>query len=331
MEYDSNWLATTLPNEREVLQYKDEQSFLGFAGRSALSDSITDFDTASGKKELYTIFYDYWNNPDNNDGNFKIYNGSNGFNKLTDSIYYATYDYGVSSTNIKGKYIVLVSPTKNVTLSFVTNADNGVAKNDARAVELLKNIEIYQQPLAEEENNQTNTSNNNIIYDDFMANSLAAMSDWNRYSDVRNGNLGDIKTLDGGWRTLSDLETYWQFKGDQFWWYKSINNLNDNYWYGTTQIFTGKTGFSVAGIDESKLAQVISNSSLNITEDDVYTIVFSPTKIISGGIDKSSTNIPTGGTWTHIWILIDHGVEGIEAQVLNMETYEVEYYVKISD
>ena len=32
-----------------------------------------------------------------------------------------------------------------------------------------------------------------------------------------------------------------------------INNLNDNYWYGTTQILLGKEGLKSVGIDETKI------------------------------------------------------------------------------
>lgn len=144
LEYDRNWSVTTLSGGQDAFQYKNEKSYLTAIGVSALSDSMYNFDTISGQKKLYNAFYDYWNNEGSN-GKLKIYSGSNGFNKLTDDIYYATYDYGPSSTNIKGKYILLVSPEKNAVLSFMTNASDNVKENDTRAIELLKNIVIYEQ------------------------------------------------------------------------------------------------------------------------------------------------------------------------------------------
>lgn len=144
LEYDRNWSITTLSGGQDAFQYKNEKSYLAPIGVSALSDSTYNFDTISGKKKLYNAFYDYWNN-EGSSSTFKIYSGSNEFNKLTDDIYYATYNYGSSSTNIKGKYILVVSTEKNAVLSFMTNASDNVEENDTRAIELLKNIVIYEQ------------------------------------------------------------------------------------------------------------------------------------------------------------------------------------------
>lgn len=327
LEYDKNWTITNLSSGKEAFQYQNEKSFLAPIGKSALSDSASNFDTLSGQKKLYQEFYDYWNNESSNSSTLKIFDGSNGFSELTDDIYYATYTYGVSDVNIRGKYILLVSTEKNAVLSFMTNSSENVEDNDRKALELLKNINIYEQTSTKEDNN----SDDNVIYDDDLYNSLNSLSNWNRYSELRAGNLGKIKSVNGGWRNLSDSETYWKFKNGQFWWYKSVNDLNDNYWYGTTQILTGKAGLTAAGIDESKLDVIVSNSSGKVTVNDVYTIICTPTKIISGGADKSDTNIPVGTTWKYVWILVDHGTEGIEAQVFNMGSYDTSYYVKIAD
>ncbi len=332
LEYDKNWSITTLAAGQEALQYKNEESFLAPIGSSALSDAEVDFDTYSGKRELYNSFYDYW---DDNGNNLRVFSGSNGFSNLTNDIEYATYNYGTSYNNIKGKYILLVSTEKNIVLSFITNASENVEDNDNRAIKLLENIEIYKRFPTTEDDEEVELNNNviynNEIYDNDLYNSLDSMTNWNMYYNVRTGDLGKVKNINGGWRSLSESETYWKFENGQFWWYKSINDLNDNYWYGTTQILTGKEGLSLAGIDENKLDTIVSNSSGNVTPNDVYTIVFTPNKVISGGLDKSSTNITPGETWTYIYILVDHGVEGIEAQVLNLQTYDTSYYVKISD
>lgn len=327
LKYDRNWSMTTLSGGQDAFKYQNEQSFLAPIGKSKLSDSKYNFDTISGKKELYQGFYDYWNNYSSNSSTLKIYNGSNGFSKLNEDIYYATYDYGTSATKIQGEYILLVSTEKNVVLSFMTNASENVEDNDKKALELLKNINIYEQTSTKQDNN----SDDKVIYNDNLYNSLNSLSNWNRYSELRKGNLGKIKSINGGWRILDDSEEYWKFKNGQFWWYKSCNDLNDNYWYGTTQILNGKSGLAVAGIDESKLDTIVSNSSEKITVNDVYTIVCTPTKIISGGVDKSDTNITKGKTLTYIWILVDHRAEGIEAQVLNKRSYDTSYYVKIAD
>lgn len=329
LKYDKNWSIVTLSNGQEALKYKNESSFLIPVGKSPLSGSISNFDTTSGQKELYQIFYDLWNN-DVNNSTINIYSGSNGFSKLTDDIYYATYTYGVSATQIKGKYILLVSPEKNAILSFMTNASENVEENDKRAIESLKNIniiKIYEQTSTKQDDN----SDGNVIYDDELYDFLNSLRNWNAYSELRTGNLGKIKSINGGWRILSDSEVYWKFEDGQFWWYKSLNDLDDNYWYGTTQILIGKAGMAVADIDENKFDAMISNSSGKITENDVYTIVCTPTKFILNGVDKSNTDILEGITWTYICVLVDHGTEGIEAQVLDPINADIKYYVKIAD
>lgn len=331
LEYDGDWSQTTLEGGQEALKYENKSAFLVPIGVSALSDSTSDFDTSSGKQELYDGFYDYWNNDSSQSDTFQIYSGSDGFSQLTYDICYATYDYGISSGDIKGKYILLVSEEKNAVLSFMTNAAEDVEENDMRAIELLKSIEIYDQESSSVVENEKDESDYEVIYDEDMYEYLDDMRNWNMYSDLREGDLGKINDINGGWRVLSESETYWEFKDGEFWWYKSVNDLDDNYWYGTTEVLTGKDGLNEAGLDESSVDEIVSKSSGNVTEDDIYTVVCTPTKIISGGVDKSSTNIPKDTTWTYVWILVDHGDEGIEAQVLNTGTYETSYYVKIAD
>ena len=65
-------------------------------------------------------------------------------------------------------------------------------------------------------------------------------------------------------------------------------------------------------------------------ETDFYTTIFTPKKIMSNGEDKSSTNI-AGEDWHMVWILVDHGSEGIEAQQLNVKTADTSFFVKVKD
>ena len=157
------------------------------------------------------------------------------------------------------------------------------------------------------------------------------MSHWNRFSHLRTGNLGKISYITGGWRILEDSEEYWEFSGGQFFWYKSINNKNDNYWQGTVQILYGKEGLKSVGLDESKVDSIIAQSNGKVTSADIYALSLTPTKIISGGVDKTSTNLPAGTKWKHVWILVNHGTEGIEAQTIDLDTAQTTYYVKVKD
>ena len=157
---------------------------------------------------------------------------------------------------------------------------------------------------------------------------LDSMSNWNRYSSLRSGNLGNNKVLTGGWRILDDDEQYWEFTSNSFRWYKSVNDLNDNYWEGSIEILKGRAGFKEVGIKESKFDDILKKGA---TYNDIYTVVMTPTKIISGGVDKSSTNIKDGQKFRQIWIIVDHGSQGIEGQVYDVDSNSIGYFVKIKD
>lgn len=323
LTYDSSdWSKVTLTGGQEALAYNSEESYFAPIGQSALSDYPCDFATTSCQTKIYNEFYDYWSSSLKVNSLY-LYKDSNKFNLLKDDIYYATYNYGKSASDLRGKYYLVISKEKNVILSFMTNADEeNVDELSEEVLELLQDIEI-----------ETYTSNNDDDEeeDSDLPDIYNSMSNWNRYSNLRSGKLGKVSYITGGWRILADSEDYWEFKNGQFWWYKSVNDLNDNYWYGTTKIVTGKEGLALAGLDESKVDSIISQSNGKVTASDIYTIVFTPTKIISGGVDKSSTNIPANTTWTYVWIIVDHDSEGIEAQVLNMQTSTSSYYVKLED
>lgn len=346
LQYDNKWSRATLKGGKDALEYRKQGSYISPIGKSLLSeaDPMYDLSTTEGQMKLYDDFYTYWSN---NDDRLNVYGGSNGFDILKDDIYYATYDYGVSEDKIVGKFIVLVSAEKNVVLSFTTNHKNDVEKNDERAIELLKSIEIEscqdQKNMNSEESTEDMTEDiteditedTTVIEDEENENtireSLNALLPWNQYAELREGNRGSSKDINGGWRILSDSEVYWEFKDGEFWWYKSINDLNDNYWYGTTDILSGEEGLKVAGLDVNKVKDICDHSDGKVTPEDIYTIVCKPSKIISGGEDKSATNMDSDTAWTLIWIIVDHGEDGIEGQVLNLSNYEQTYYVKVLD
>ncbi len=143
---------------------------------------------------------------------------------------------------------------------------------------------------------------------------------------VENEEKKDLE-LYGGWKTQSsDYETYWVFDGNEFWWYKSYNDLKDNYWYGTMTIETGREGLKSVGLNENAVDTILKNSKGNVTEEDIYTLTLTPKKIISGGVDKSSTNIPENSKWHYVWIVVDYDEQGFEGQVLNVDTNEVTYF-----
>jgi len=315
LRYDTSWKATMMDEDRIALKYNGEESYFIQVGQSNLDETIEcDFQKASCKATMYNDFYTYWK--EDIDENLGLIKDSS-FIHLKDDIYYATYNYSLKKTGeIKGKYYLIVSKEKNSVLSFVSNvSEDELATLNPAILDLLQTIEIDKQVSQEESMGQT----------------LEKLSSWNQYSDLRKDALGRKNTIYGEFRILSDSSSYWVFKNGEFWWYKSEKDLKDNYWYGKMTVKTGKNGMKLVGLEESKLEAILDQSNGKLSSSDVYAIKMTPKKIISGGEDKSDTNIPEGTEWKFVWILVDHGDEGIEAQVVNVDTADTSYFVKVKD
>ena len=308
IKYAYPWVEKTgkLTNgeEQKYLSYNNGEIVLYPLGTSDLEKTATtDFSTSTGKFKLYNDFREYWGRTEN------ISNGTGTFFTLVDKIYYASMDY--TKDNRRGKLYLIASEENNALLSFSTqiNIDKNTA--DEEVLKLLKKINI------------------STLYDDELAGYLDTMSNWNTYKTARSGDLGSKKTIEGGWRILANSEEYWTFKNGEFYYYKSVNDLNDNYYQGTYKVYTGKEGAKKIGIDPSKIDSIVAKNK-GIKETDIYALILTPKKIISGGEDKSSTNLGSED-WHFEWILVDHGKEGIEGQMLNVKTTDTGYYVKIKD
>lgn len=327
LTYNMSWTEETYSG-KDVLAYSyADDSYFFPLGRSNLTAYSCDFSESTCKNKMYDDFYDLWGKELKEDS-LNLYKESYYLLTLTDGIYYGTYRYGKSSTDLLGHYYIIISEEDNVVLSFFTRAEDSTTADlmETEVLSLLETIEI-----TESEEDLKADDDENVIYDDELADTLDSMRDWNRYSSLRAGKLGKKADINGGWRILSDSETYWEFKNNTFYWYKSVNDLDDNYWYGTTKVYTGKEGFREIGLDENRIDAIVSRSKGELTADDFYTVICTPTKIISDGVDKSATNIPSGTEWKYVWIMVDHGKEGIEGQVLNVNNSSTSYYVKIKD
>lgn len=289
---------------QKYLSYNNNEIVLYALGTSDLSKTTTqDFSTSTGKFKLYNDFREYWGKTDN------ISNGTGTFFTLTDGVYYASMDYTRNKTT--GKLYIIASEGNNILLTFSTQVSIDKTKADNEVLELFKNMNL------------------NTIYDDELSGYLDTMSNWNTYKTARSGDLGAKKTIEGGWRILANEEEYWTFNKGEFYYYKSVNDLNDNYYQGTYKVYTGKTGAAKVGIESSKIDAIVSRNK-GIKETDIYTLILTPKKIIKEGVDKSSTNLGSED-WHMVWILVDHGKEGIEGQMLNVKTADTRYYVKIKD
>lgn len=90
----------------------------------------------------------------------------------------------------------------------------------------------------------------------------------------------------GGW----EYNSYYVFNSDgTYRWYKSSDNLKDNYYEGKMEILKGDDAIQDLGIKYSQVLTVMSNSKGNVNLNDIYCIKLHPTYLISGGVNKTST------------------------------------------
>ena len=116
-----------------------------------------------------------------------------------------------------------------------------------------------------------------------------------------------------------------------FYYYQSYKTLTDNYISGEYEVKTGAEGLKSVGIAEEKLEDIIKQSNNQVKESDVYTITLTPKKFVLSGIEQNDLSNVLKNSKKYVWIIVDHGSEGIEAQVLNVESATNSYYVKMKD
>ena len=96
----------------------------------------------------------------------------------------------------------------------------------------------------------------------------------------------ELSDVYGGW----EYNSYYVFNSDgTYRWYKSSDNLKDNYYEGKMEILKGDDAIQELGIKYSQVLTVMSNSKGNVNLNDIYCIKLHPTYLISGGVNKTST------------------------------------------
>ena len=129
--------------------------------------------------------------------------------------------------------------------------------------------------------------------------------------------FGDII---GGWES----ESYYVFNEDgTYGWYKSSDDLKDNYYSGTIEVLRGLDACERLGITFDKILTVIEISEGKVGLSDVYCITCTPNYLISGGVDKSSTL--TGEGYDLAFIVTGKD----SAQGMNVNTRDPYYFTKI--
>ncbi|MBP3825823.1 MAG: hypothetical protein ILA11_08820 [Butyrivibrio sp.] len=130
----------------------------------------------------------------------------------------------------------------------------------------------------------------------------------------------DISAIYGGWES----ESYYEFREDgTYGWYKSSEDMSDNYYSGSISVLKGYEACEHLGITMDKVLTVVANSEGTVGLDDIYCITCSPTYLVSNGIDKSDTL----GRNSYDLLFVVTGEKS--AQATNMGNYDTYFFTKI--
>ena len=66
-------------------------------------------------------------------------------------------------------------------------------------------------------------------------------------------NNDDNALIQGTWEIDTGSGAGYKFVDDKFMWLKSIENVNDNYWYGDVEYYKGAEAMEIAGLTEEEL------------------------------------------------------------------------------
>ena len=130
----------------------------------------------------------------------------------------------------------------------------------------------------------------------------------------------DISPVYGGWES----ESYYEFREDgTYGWYKSSNDLSDNYYSGTYTVIKGYDACEHLGISFDKILDVMINSEGQVLLNDIYCITCTPTYLVSGGVDKSDTL--SGISYDMLFVVTGEK----SAQGMLVSNYDTYYFTKI--
>ena len=178
LSYDDNWTEETFDTGSipRVLMYKDESLVLYPIGSSALDLTASEsFSTASGKKKLYNDFYSYWSY----DGDMQ--DGSDGFTKINDDIYYAYINYGKSKTDLLGQSFIIVSEKYNIVLTFQSQCKSNYSQYGDLASNIVKSI-VITKGYVSNNNNNNNTDGKYVGTDEYGY--VKVPNNWVKFNDI---------------------------------------------------------------------------------------------------------------------------------------------------
>ena len=97
-------------------------------------------------------------------------------------------------------------------------------------------------------------------------------------------NNDDNALIQGTWEIDTGSGAGYKFVDDKFMWLKSIENVNDNYWYGDVEYYNGAEAMEIAGLTEEEL----KSSLPGLKPENIFVTKLDPEKIITDGEDKTA-------------------------------------------
>ncbi len=183
-QYNYEWRESKLTDGKRVLQFNGTNAFLSPVAREQLTSSITcDYSLDSCKESYYDYIYDSML-LGIDDESIKLEKTDTKYKLLKDDIYYSMIDINQSS-NITGRYYILISKNKDVALTFIVSVKNSnISILHDKVIETLSNIEIEERDY--EVNDTTNTDGDSQIIGSELLGYISLPNDWTKDSIQNN-------------------------------------------------------------------------------------------------------------------------------------------------
>ncbi|MFR4350190.1 MAG: hypothetical protein ACLT3H_00805 [Roseburia sp.] len=156
-----------------------------------------------------------------------------------------------------------------------------------------------------------------IVVSCFMLFGLTACTD---NKEIKDNNA----LIQGVWEIDTGSGAGWKFEDNKFGWVKSIQDFDDNYWYGDVEIYSGAEAMEIAGLTKEELERTLPS----IDSENIFVLKLDPEKIINEGEDKTATNMSDDTLWTHLWIIEETNGKAL-ASVVDLNTFKIDTYTKV--
>lgn len=134
-----------------------------------------------------------------------------------------------------------------------------------------------------------------------------------------------VSEVVGEWESAGG--SYFVFKNNKtFYWYKTKEELNDNYYYGTMEVKKGEDALNDLGISLNRVNTLLATSG-KVGKNDVYSIKLYPTYLISDGVDKSKENLTKGSSINLLFVKLNTH----QADAYNFKTGDIYYLDREED